>query len=79
LYDRSKAWLFSSQFHLWQINPKVIIKLPFISENYWQVGYLNCMVIVKQFNKETGKAEQHYYADQCLGPCSKQIGILLGN
>jgi hypothetical protein len=37
--------------------------MPFISENYWQLGYMNCMVIVKQFNKETGKAEQHYYAE----------------
>jgi hypothetical protein len=42
--------------------PPRVIKLKFTTEHYWQVGYLNCMVIIKKFNKETGKEEQHYYA-----------------
>lgn len=37
--------------------PPRVIQLPFVSENYWQLGYLNCMIIVKCFNQETGRAE----------------------
>ena len=42
--------------------PKVI-QFPFVSENYWQLGYLHCMVHVKQFNHISGRAETHYYDD----------------
>jgi hypothetical protein len=34
-------------------HPAKMFTMPFISENYWQLGYVNCLVIIKQFNKET--------------------------
>ena len=46
-----------------KLHPSRIIRLPFISEEFWQLGYLKCLVIVKCFNHVSGRAERHLYEE----------------
>jgi hypothetical protein len=46
-----------------QGHPCQKIELPFVSKHSWQLSYLHCMVIIKQFNSETGKSEQRQVID----------------